>query len=264
MTTDVSSIYQHIAQAISASLREAWHRAYMLIERQEGMVQVGSGRYTDETNYLKPFNVGDELGDDLAFEINDLHALTSAGENRRWNFLWFALWPGGAYEVNFIWHQDAEDKMAHLSQTEHLSRPARSATFQGFTQGQAERRRPLVLELLVREAVTLIPEVWTSAWVSLREAGMGIIEYHAAYQTSQEPTEKAFRIAESWPVLLAIEELRRLRQESSHPDWQLVTFRIAAAGTYQSTFAAPPGTTAATGSITKGQWLPADTTVLSG
>jgi hypothetical protein len=259
MTTDVLPIYQHIAQAISDSISEEWHRAYMLIERQEGMINFGTGKYTDETEYLKPFSVSDDLGDDIAFEINDLHAITTAGGNNRWNFLWFALLPSGAYEIDFIWNQDEEDKIAHLSQTENLSRPARSANLQAFTQAQAERRSPLVYELLVREVVKLIPEEWTTARISLREAGMGLIEHHAAYQNPEEPSEDELRITYSWPVLLAIEELRRLKKESGHPDWQQIIFKIAAAGTYQATFSTRAGTEdATTGYTSEGQWPAAD------
>jgi hypothetical protein len=259
MTTDVLPIYQHIAQAISDSISEEWQRAYMLIERQEGMVNFGAGKYTDDTEYLKPFSVDDELGDDISFEINDLHAITTAGGNNRWNFLWFALLPSGAYEIDFIWNQDEEDKIAHLAQTENLSRSARSASLQAFTQAQAERRSPLVYELLVQEVVKLIPEEWTTAWVSLREAGIGLIEHHAAYQNPEEPSEDELHITYSWPVLLAIEELRRLKKESGHPDWQQVTFRITAAGTYQATFTTRPvAEDAATGYTSEGHWLVAD------
>jgi hypothetical protein len=260
MSTDVLSIYQHIAQAITDSIREEWQRAHMLIERQEGMIKFGNGKYTDETAYLKPFKVGDDAGDDIVFELNDLHALTTAGGNNRWNFLWFTVLPSGAYEIDFIWNQDKEDKLNHLVQTENFSQAARSAALLAFDQGQAERRSPLVYERLVREAAKLIPEEWTSAWVSLREAGIGIIEHHAAYQNPVEAAESAFTITYSLPVLLAVEELLQLKKESGHPDWKQVTFRFEAAGTYHATFATQPATeqAPAAGYTYEGRWLAPD------
>jgi hypothetical protein len=116
----------------------------------------------------------------------------------------------------------------------------------------------LVYEQLVREAAKLIPEEWTSAWVSLREAGIGIIEHHAAYQNPAEAAESAFTITYSLPALLAVEELLQLKKESGHPDWKQVTFRFEAAGTYHATFATQPATeqAPAAGYTYEGRWAP--------
>ncbi|RZJ94683.1 MAG: hypothetical protein EOO60_02485 [Hymenobacter sp.] len=262
MENNVLAIYQRVAQTIVASVQEEWTKAYMLIKKQDGHISnIGSGRYTDSSMYLKPFVIrDDELVFELADLLDDLHVITTAGGNNRWNFLWFALLPSGAYEIDFIWNQDEEDKITHLSQTQSLSRPARSADLRAFTQAQAAHRSPLVYELLVRETVKLIPEAWTIARVSLREVGLGIIEHHAAYQSLGEPAEDALTITDSWPALLAVEELRRLKTESGHPDWQQVSFQIEVTGTYRATFTTKPAAENAspTGYTAEGQWLAAD------
>jgi hypothetical protein len=256
---EVIEIYSFIAQTIADNIREdGWQKAYMLIERQEGMVKFGAGKYTDASTYLKPFTVRDRQASMQAARVlHQLHATTTAGGNNIWNFLWFNVLPNGAYEIDFIWNQDEEDKLNHLSQTESFNRSARSTDLQAFTQAQAERRSPLVYELLVREVVKLIPEAWTTAWVSLREAGIGLVEHQAAYQHSAESTEDGLNITYSWPVLLAVEELQRLKTSSGHPDWQQVTFQIAAAGTYRATFLTQSSTenTLPLGYTSEGQWL---------
>jgi hypothetical protein len=264
MEDNILIIYQRIAQAIVASVQEEWTKAYMLIKKQDGHISnLGSGRYTDSSRYLKPFTIqDDELVFELADLLDDLHAITTAGGNNRWNFLWFTLLPSGVYEIDFIWNQDEEDKITHLSQTHGRSRPARSADLRALMQAQAERRSPSVYELLVRETVKLIPEAWTTARVSLREVGLGIVEHHAAYQSPGESAEDALDITYSWPALLAVEELRRLKAESGHPDWQQVAFQVAVTGTYRATFTTRPAVdnAPATGYTTEGQWLSAGTT----
>jgi hypothetical protein len=259
---EVVEIYTLIAQTIADNIHEdEWQKAYMLIERQEGMVKFGAGKYTDSSVYLKPFTVRDrQVSMQVARSLNQLHTITTAGGNNRWNFLWFTLLPSGAYEVDFIWNQDEEDKLSHLSQTEGLRSSARSVDLQSFKLAQAERRSPLVYQLLVREAVKLIPEAWTTAWVSLREAGIGLVEYQAAYQNPEELAEDKLDITYSWPVLLAVEELQRLKTSSGHPDWQQVTFQIAVIGTYRATFISPPAAENAppTRYASEGHWLTAD------
>jgi len=259
---DVVEIYAFIAQAITENIHEDdWQKAYILIEREEGRVRFGNGRYTDDSAYLKTFFVRDE---DVAMEATDLirqlHATTTAGGNNRWNFLWFTLLPSGAFEIDFIWQQDEKDVLTHLSQTRVLNRPARFADLEAFMQMQAERSSPLVYESLVRAVVKLISEEWTTAWVSLSEAGVGIIEHHAAYQSPTEGEEESLNITYSWPALLAVEELRRLKTDSGHPDWEQVTFQIAAAGTYHATFTNKPATESAPakGYTSEGWWLAAD------
>jgi hypothetical protein len=119
----------------------------------------------------------------------------------------------------------------------------------------------LVYKLLVREVVKLIPKAWTSASVSLREVGLGIVEHHAVYQRPGEATEEALAITYSWSVLLAVEELRRLKAESGHPAWQQVSFQVEVTGSYHATFTTRPATenAPATGYIAEGQWQAADT-----
>jgi len=192
--------------------------------------------------------------------INQLHAMMTAKGNNGWNFLWFALFPSGAYEINFIWNQDEEDRVNYAAQTQGLAHPAQMAAIQALSLSQAERRSPLVYESLVRAVVKLISEEWTTAWVSLSEAGAGTIEHHAAYQSPMEEEEESLNITRSWPALLAVEELRRLKTDSGHPEWQQVTFRIAAAGTYHATFTTKPTTENAppSGYTSEGRWLAAD------
>ncbi len=259
---DVVEIYAFIAQTVIDSIYEDdWQKAYMLIERQDGMVKFGTGRYTDDSNYLKIFSVRDlRTSMQGARLLNQLHATTTAGGNNRWNFLWFTLLPSGAFEIDFIWHQDEKDKLTHLSQTQDLKRSARFADLAAFTQMQAERSSSLVYESLVSAVVELISEEWTTAWVSLSEAGIGIIEHHAAYQSPTEEEQESLNITRSWPALLAVEELRRLKTDGGHPDWQQVTFRITAAGTYHATFTTKPAAENAPvkGYTSEGQWLAAD------
>jgi hypothetical protein len=239
MNTDVLSIYQNIAQSIVDSIPEEWERAYMMIERQEGMISFGRGTYTDNSSLLKPFNVDGDLGDDIAFEIDDLHAITTAGGHNRWNFLWFTLSPGGAFEIEFIWDQDAEDMLTHLDQTYDLPGADRDAALEQVLQAQAERTSPLLYDALVRALVELIPEPWATATLSLREAGAGFIEHHASYRTpmaAEEEEADVLHLPYSWTALRSFEQLRRLKTKGAHPDWQQVTFTVTASGSYRAAF----------------------------
>jgi hypothetical protein len=254
---NVASIYQEIAQAIYDSINEDWERAYMLIERQEGMISFGVGRYTDDSDFLKPFTVDQELLElDIVSQIEELHAITTAGGNNRWNFLWFALLPSGAFEIKFIWNQDEQAQLAFLAQTRAVARSERSAGLGRLQLTQAERRSPALYDTLVRETLQLIPEEWVTAAVTLTEAGAGFIEHHAHYRSPTEDEDDALNITASWLVLLAIEELRRLKLSGGHPDWQELTFTIEAAGTYRATFITKPasGSKAAEGYSYDGTW----------
>lgn len=246
---DIAEIYVFIAQAVSGSIPEEWERAVMMVEKQEGMVKSGVGYYTDDTNYLKPFNIRNDIRKKATRGIFDLHAITTAGGHNRWNFLWLTLLPSGAYEIEFIWNQDAEDKLAHIGQTEGMREPARSQSLRAFMRAQAERSASQVYAQLVRAVVQLIPEEWTTANVSLRELGLGIVEYHASYQ----PAGDELYITQSWTALRAVEDLQYLKRSSGHPDWQQVTFEIAVGGTYRATFTTTGDP--ADGYTYDGQWL---------
>jgi hypothetical protein len=256
MDNNVGSIYQEIAQAIYDSINEDWERAYMLIERQEGMIAFGVGRYTDDSDFLKPFAVDDELNLDITLKIEELHAITTEGGNNRWNFLWFALLPSGAFEINFIWNQDEQAQLAFLAKTRAVARHERSAGLGRLQLTQAEQRSPALYDTLVRETLKLIPEEWVTAAVTLTEAGAGLIEHHAQYRSPTEDEDDALNITTSWAVLLAIEELRRLKLSGGHPDWKEVTFTIEAAGTYRATFITKPASEnkAAEGYSYDGTW----------
>jgi hypothetical protein len=255
MDNDVASIYQEIAQAICDSINEDWARAYMLIERQEGMVSFGVGKYTDDSDFLKPFAVDDELSFDIALKIDELHAITTKGGNNRWNFLWFALVPSGAFEINFIWNQDEQAQLAFLAQTRAVARPKRSAGLARLQLIQAERRSLSLYDTLVRETLKLIREEWVTAAVTLIEAGAGLIEHHAQYRSPTEDKDDALNITASWAVLLVVEELRRLKLSGGHPDWNEVTIVIEAAGTYRATFITKPASSkAAAGYSYNGTW----------
>lgn len=253
----VLAVYQKLAQAIANNIEEDWARAYMLIRKQGRQIShLGSGTYADDSAYLKPFLIrNEETVFELADSLDDLHAVTTAGGHTRWNFLWFALLPSGAYEVEFIWNQDEEDRLTHLGQTKGYRPAARSADLRNFKLAQAERRSPLVYECLVRAAIQLIPEAWVTASVSLREVGIGIMEHHAAYRSQPDTEEEEMYITHSWPALLATEELALLKKSSGHPDWQQVTFKMEAGGTYRAMFTTED--TPASGYTYEGQWLAA-------
>jgi len=147
--------------------------------------------------------------------------------------------PWGAFEIEFIWNQDAEDTLTHLSQTSHLQWADRDAALGQVLQAQAERASPVLYDALVRALVELIPEPWATATLSLREAGMGFIEHQASYRTpttAEDEEADVLHLPYSWTALRSFEQLRRLKTKGEHPDWQQVTFTAAANGSYRAAF----------------------------
>jgi hypothetical protein len=241
METDVLAIYHLLAQAMVDHIPEEWDKAYLMIKKQEGYIgNLSTGKYTDGSSFIKPFSIqDDDLVFDMADAIDDLHVITTEGGHNRWNLLWFALSPGGAFEIEFIWSQDAEDALTHLSQTHDLQWADRDAALGQVLQAQAERASPLLYDALVRALVELISEPWATATLSLREAGMGFIEHHAAYRTpmaAEDEEADVLHLPYSWPALRSFEQLRRLKFEGEHPDWQQVTFTVTASGSYRAAF----------------------------
>ena len=241
METDVLAIYHLLAQAMVDHIPEEWDKAYMMIKKQEGYIGgLGIGNYTDGSSLIKPFSIdNDDLEFEMADAIDDLHAITTAGGHNRWNFLWFALSPGGAFEIEFIWDQDAEDMLTHLDQAYDLPGADRDAALEQVLQAQAERASPLLYDALVRALVELIPEPWATATLSLREAGAGFIEHHASYRTpmaAEDEEADVLHLPYSWTALRSFEQLRRLKDKGAHPDWQQVTFTVTASGSYRAAF----------------------------
>ncbi|MDJ0367507.1 hypothetical protein QMK33_20345 [Hymenobacter sp. H14-R3] len=238
MTANILSHYQTIAQAMADNIPEEWDKAYMLIGRQDGVISnSGNGKYADDSDLLKVFSIRDkQLKYQVTDAVTDIYRITTEGGHNRWNFLWFALLPSGAYELDFLWHQDAQDVLDHLEQTSALARPQRAAALNAFEQAQAERRSPALYDNLVRAVLALIPEQWVTATLSLREAGIGYIEHHAAYRSPTEEADDALHLPYSWPALLAVEELRRLKKKGGHPNWEKVEFVVEATGRYRANF----------------------------
>ena len=259
MQADVLSLYQTIAQAMADTVPEEWEKVCSFIGCQDKVVSnAGIVRYTTQaSNLLIRFsNLDDERDDEVVDAVRELHAITTAGGNNRWNYLWFALSPSGAYEIEFVYNEAKVEYLDQIAETREMPEARRGPLLTAFQQAQAARDSPPVYDKLVREVVRLIPEQWAAASVSLREVGLGCLEHHAHYRGPHATQDDDFNITYGWPVLLTIEQLIHLKEEGGHPDWEQVTFAIEASGTYRATFTgkAPSESGPAAGFFHEGRW----------
>ena len=108
----VNEIYYLLGQKLSDQINGNWKEAFLQIMRAHKTVEFKC-HYFDITN--KKNDMAVSLGYKEAKAIHELHQITTEGGNNKWNRAILKLWPGGKFEMEFIWDQELHDEIERLS-----------------------------------------------------------------------------------------------------------------------------------------------------
>jgi len=111
MTAD--EIYHFIGQTIVDSITEDWRVAMLHIERQHKYTGI-KGEYENSKEIISSMD-DSLLGYHFSTHIHQLHSITTESGHNRWNKLNFVLYPGGKFEMDFIWDQTYQDEIDLLN-----------------------------------------------------------------------------------------------------------------------------------------------------
>ena len=103
----VGDIYQDIGQRISDSIEEEWQKATLLIDRLENYISV-EGSYITEGIEKRLDEVHGYL---FSINIHELHLITTAQAQNKWNKLKIVMLSSGKFEMDFIWDQEYQDEI---------------------------------------------------------------------------------------------------------------------------------------------------------
>lgn len=105
----VDEIYEKIGHAIVDSIEvDDWNKAQLALEVV--------GNSVDFKGYLNENERFDAPGGFLlAKSILNLHAITTEGDNNKWNRAIFTLFSTGKFDMEFIWDQELNDEIERLS-----------------------------------------------------------------------------------------------------------------------------------------------------
>lgn len=109
----VDEIYAAIATNIVDALKEDWISATVNFEVLDGMVGY-DGSYVSGAGQEGQIDV-DEFDLQLTSDLLELHGITTAGGNNRWNRAVFALEPQGKFDMQFVWDQELHDEVERLA-----------------------------------------------------------------------------------------------------------------------------------------------------
>src|SRR5690242_10086385 len=110
----VDEIYTNIGQAIAGAIDENnWTKAKLDIEIVGDGVVGYTGDYQVE-NATLDLSVR-KIPREIRSWLKELHGITTAGGNNKWNRAIFSLQPGGKFDMEFIWDQALHDQIENLS-----------------------------------------------------------------------------------------------------------------------------------------------------
>ncbi|MBN1008240.1 immunity protein YezG family protein [Amphritea pacifica] len=105
MSVTVDEIYLNIAQGIASAIEGDWEEAYIFSEILEDAANF-KGEYTTGSD-KKYFEVADEAFDNF----EELHRITTEGNNNKWNRAKFTLTPDGKFHIDFEWDQSLANEI---------------------------------------------------------------------------------------------------------------------------------------------------------
>jgi hypothetical protein len=109
----VDDIYLAIATNIASAVKEDWASAAVNFEVLDGMVGY-DGSYVSGSGQEEQIDV-EEFDFQLTLDLLELHGITTAGGNNRWNRAVFKLEPQGKFDMQFIWDQELHDEVEKLA-----------------------------------------------------------------------------------------------------------------------------------------------------
>jgi len=110
----VDEIYLNIGQSIADAIeQDNWTKAWLNLEF------VGTG----VVGYTGDYEIGNvthnisvrKIPRDIRDWIRELHQITTAKGNNRWNRAVFTLTPDGKFDMEFKWDQELQDEVERLS-----------------------------------------------------------------------------------------------------------------------------------------------------
>ena len=109
-----TDIYHTLAQSIADSAKGEWKEAVLKLMVVPKTVEYnlnfidGLGN-AKSVKFVRPSNLTEQL---LNFQ-----RISTEGERNRWNRAIFKLWPGGKFDMEFIWDQKLYDEIERLNKT---------------------------------------------------------------------------------------------------------------------------------------------------
>lgn len=111
----IDEIYEHIGESIVTAVEhDNWTIAQLDIEIVGTGVVGYTGEYSIEAE-KHDLSIR-KLPREIRSWIRELHELTTAGGNNRWNRSVFTLTPDGKFNMEFIWDQALHDEVERLSE----------------------------------------------------------------------------------------------------------------------------------------------------
>jgi hypothetical protein len=110
----VDEIYLKIGEEIVKVIETGvWTNSRLEFEiTGEGVVGY-TGDYLENN---EPMDISVEnINDDIADWINELHEITTEGGSNRWNKSVFTMTPDGKFDMEFIWDQELHDEVERLA-----------------------------------------------------------------------------------------------------------------------------------------------------
>jgi hypothetical protein len=103
----IDEIYLKIAHNISDAIKTQWCVANVTFEVEED-----AGDF--ECAYIEDLDSGVEHDFDVSYEtykaFKNLHEITTAGGENKWNRAKFTLYPTGKFSIDFDWDQSSADE----------------------------------------------------------------------------------------------------------------------------------------------------------
>ena len=112
MEVDVNDLYKVIAESIQNSAKEEWNEAVLrlmvtnkVVEYNLNFFESNGGKKS--ARFVRP--------DNMSEIILDFHKAMTEGSSNHWNRAIFKLWPGGKFDMEFIWDQELHDEIERLN-----------------------------------------------------------------------------------------------------------------------------------------------------
>ena len=91
------------------NLVEPWDKAMIRAEVHSGVVRLKGGY--ESSGAYRSFRFRD-FNRRIIADFEELHEVTTEGQEGRWNRAQFSLQPDGKFSIDFLWDQDLADEIA--------------------------------------------------------------------------------------------------------------------------------------------------------